>query len=230
MASDPRFGLKRVGNVRVLSVLTNFCGAVTSIDDDETPVPDHRLSHLVDADSRTQGYRLPLPWRDVLRRAARLSELPESGALIAPGSLPDPYPYEMSASRGDLTAVREVLDEFFATREYLGFGTTRAVFSDGADHVVKVPIGQQGAAANRCEVSGFQGGVGFPVAPCEFVGHRLLGDDVPLLRMVRVHTDVERSDRPAWAHRVEGRQVGILPATGEWVAFDIGAPTALPNS
>lgn len=222
MSSDPRFGLKQVSDVGVLSLLTGFVAAVTCIDNNEIPIPDRRFSALVQADSRARGYRLPRPWRDVLRRAARLTELPERGALVAPGSLPDPYPYEMSASRGDLSAVRAVLDEFFGAREYLGFGTTRAVFSDGAVHVVKVPIGQQGITANRIEVAAFHGGVGFPVAPCELLGHPLLGDDVPLLRMARVNTDVDPNDQPSWADRVEDRQVGISPTTGEWVAFDIG--------
>lgn len=227
MSCDPRFGLKRVSDVGVLSVLTDFCGAVWCIDNNEIPIPDNRYSALVEADSRTRDYRLPRPWRDVLRRAARLTELPERGALIAPGSLPDTYPYEMSASRGDLTAVRAVLDEFFAARKYLGFGTTRAVFSDGDDHVVKVPIGQQGITANRDEVAGFHSGIGFPVAPCELVNHPLLGAGVPLLRMVRVNTDVDPSDQPSWADRVEDRQVGILPTTGEWVAFDIGGTSVV---
>lgn len=222
VCSDPRFGLKRVSDVDVLSVLTNFRGAVWCIDNDETPFPDHRYPALVEADSKTRDYRLPRPWRDVLRRAARLTEVPERGALTAPGSLPDPYPYEMSVSRGDLLPVRVVLDEFFSAREYLGFGTTRAVFSDGADHVLKVPIGQQGITANRSEVAGFRSGVGLPVAPCEIVHHRILGEDVPLVRMVRVNTDVDRSDQPSWAARIEDRQVGISTTTGEWVAFDIG--------
>jgi hypothetical protein len=118
-----------------------------------------------------------------VRIAARLTDLPHRGALAEPGSLPDPYPYELCVRRRAPARALAVLYELFTSSDYLGTGTTRAVSSDGPDHVLKVPLGAQGADANTREAQGFRGTVACPVAPCELVMNPLLSVRMPLLRM-----------------------------------------------
>jgi hypothetical protein len=124
-----------------LRALPPFCAALQHIDDGLEVHPDGRLEHLVITDAATRNYQLPRAWRQLVRIAARLTNLPHRGALAEPGSLPDPYPYELCVRRRAPARVLAVLYELFTSSDYLGTGTTRAVFSDGPDHVLKVPLG-----------------------------------------------------------------------------------------
>lgn len=229
MGSDPRFRLARVyrRTPAVLAVLAEVQAAIDTIDTGSIPWPDKRLTVLRTAHARTTGYPLPVRWRQLLRAVARSSDLPASGELVAPGTLPHVWPYLRAAEHDLPWALAVVLDECFTERECIGMGTGRVVFTDGPERVLKVPFTTGGVTANRIEAAAAadSSSAVVPIAPCRLVSHPGVPVDLPLLSMARVHipTVVDVDRLPEWAGEVDDRQLGLHE--GRWVAYDLGDTT-----
>lgn len=227
MVCDPRFRLASVfrRTPAALAVLAEVQAAIDTIDTGTTPWPDQRLTMLRTAHARTTEHPLPGRWRQLLRAAARCSELPASGELVAPGALPHVWPYLRAAEHNLPWPLAVVLDECFIEREWIGMGTGRIVFTDGPDRVLKVPFTTVGVTANQIEAAAAAGSSSavVPIAPCTLVAHP--GVDLPLLSMARVHipTVVDVDRLPEWAGEVDDRQLGLHE--GRWVAYDLGDTT-----
>lgn len=228
MVCDRRFGLARVyrRTPEALAVLAEVQAAIDTLDTGTTPWPDHRLTVLKTAHARTAGLRLPVRWRQLLRAAARYSELPASGELAAPGALPYVWPCLRAAEHDLPWALAVVLDECFTERECIGIGTGRVVFTDGPDRVLKVPFTTVGVAANQIEAAAAADSSPLvPIAPCRLVAHPGVPVDLSLLSMARVDipTVVDVDRLPQWAGEVDDRQLGLHE--GRWVAYDLGDTT-----
>lgn len=173
MVCDRRFRLARVyrRTPAALEVLADVHAAIDTIDTGDTPWPDQRLTVLRTAHSRTTGYPLPVRWRQLLRAAARCSDLPASGELVAPGALPHVWPYLRAAEHDLPWPLAVVLDEYFTERECIGIGTGRIVFTDGPDRVLKVPFTTVGVTANQIEAAAAadSSSTVVPIAPCQLV-------------------------------------------------------------
>ncbi len=229
MVCDRRFRLARVyrRSPVALVVLAEVEAAFDTIDTGSIPWPDKRLTVLRTAHSRTTGHPLPARWRQLLRAAARCSDLPASGELVAPGALPHVWPYLRAAEHDLPWPLAVVLDECFTERECIGIGTGRVVFTDGPDRVLKVPFTTVGVTANRIEASAAadSSSAVVPIAPCQLVAHPGVPVDLSLLSMARVHipTVVDVDRLPQWAGEVDDRQLGLHE--GRWVAYDLGDTT-----
>ncbi|OLT44008.1 hypothetical protein BJF87_24240 [Gordonia sp. CNJ-863] len=201
--------------------------AFDTIDTGATPWPDHRLTVLRTAHARTTGHPLPVRWWQLLRAAARCSDLPTSGELVAPGALPHVWPYLRAAEHDLPWPLAVVLDEYFTERECIGIGIGRIVFTDGPDRVLKVPFTTVGVTANQIEAAAAadSSSTVVPIAPCQLVDHPGVPVDLPLLSMARVHipTVVDVDRLPEWAGEVDDRQLGLHE--GRWVAYDLGDTT-----
>lgn len=226
MVSDPRFRLAQVyrRTPAALAVLAEVEAAIDSIDTGTTPFPDRRLTVLQTAHARTARYRLPMRWRQLLRAAARCSQLPASGQLVEPGVLPHVWPYLRAAEHDLPPALAIVLDACFIGHEWIGTGTGRIVFTDGPDRVLKVPFTAVGVTANQIEAAAAADTSPTlpPIAPCQLVSGPGVPADLSLLSMARVHipTCADLDRLPNWAGEVDDRQLGLYE--GRWVAYDLG--------
>lgn len=232
MSSDRSFRLASVYRSAraALPVLAEVEGAIDAINTGVTPFPDHRLEALQSAHTRTSGQVLPKRWRQLLRAAARCNELPAPGELVAAGSLPHVWPYVRAAEHDLPWALAVVLDECFTERDWIATGTTRIVFTDGPDRVLKVPFTPAGVIGNKIEADAAEHMSRLPVAPCELVAHHGLPDDLPLLSMARVQIPVvaDVDQLPDWAGEVDDRQLGLLH--GQWVVYDLGDDASAQHS
>lgn len=99
----------------------------------------------------------------------------------------------------------------------IGRGRNRAVFADGDDWVIKVPVNEDGMLDNARESAHADPGI--PLAPCELIDDH--PDGVPVLRMRRVReVFIPHAEQPFWMGFVDCGQVGYLP-DGTLVAYDL---------
>lgn len=98
-------------------------------------------------------------------------------------------------------------------------GQTRITFI-GKDFVYKIPRNYPGIQANLSEAKYYRSeGKKFPVAACRII---YLDDDklLPILIMERVEPIWSPVQKPEWANRIDGGQVGIN-RKAEIVAYDL---------